>query len=267
MDVAAVLCVRDDAPYLANCLTHLIGEGIDYAVIDNDSRDGTRAILAQPRFRAHLLHLARLPFTGRFELARQLALKEELIEGLRAEWVIHLDVDEVMHSRRPDQRLLQAIAAADAVGCNVLELDEFVFLPVERDYLPEHDGWQPLRHYYHFSSPSTSGKLMRIFKTGQGFTIVRHAGHAIDGTGVRVAPERLALRHYIVRSQQHAYEKYRARRYSRRELGRDWHHDRVGHPRRAFTLPAPSALRSLRDPYDRELDRSDPKHTHYWQWR
>jgi glycosyl transferase family 2 len=267
MRIAAILCVRNDAPYLANCLNHLIDNGIGYAVIDNESDDDVSAILRRPRFREHLLESMRLRFSGRFELARQLELKEAVSARLGADWVIHHDVDEVMHSAREGETLLEAIASADARGFNVVALDEFVFLPVDFDYVPDHAGWQPLAHYYFFRSGSASAQQMRAFKADRGFSITRMGGHTVDGNGVRVSPERLALRHYIVRSQAHAYEKYRSRRYSRAELAKDWHHDRVGLRRAALRLPDPGALKVLRAADDRNLDRTDPKSTHYWQWR
>lgn len=264
MDVAAILAIRNDGPYVANCLTYLKEEGIFYAVIDNDSTDDVAATVRQLRFRSHLVDYSRLPFTGTFELARQLEAKEDAAARVGAEWVINHDIDEVMHSYRPDQTLLEAIVAADAAGSTAINFDEFVFLPLDTDYVPDHQGWQPMGYYYYFEEQPLN--LLRAQRIQDGFSVLNSGGHRIESDSVRVSTETLALRHYIFRSTEHAYTKYASRVFSGRELEKNWHHDRVGQPAEAFRLPPASSLKRLSSPDQQQLDRSDRKSTHYWQW-
>jgi hypothetical protein len=84
---------------------------------------------------------------------------------------------------------------------------------------------------------------------------------------LRLAPERFALRHYMFRSQAHAYEKYPSRVYAAGDLARGWHAQRTGQPPRRFRFPKPSRLKQLRHLDDRDLDRSEPWRAHFWKRR
>ena len=66
MRVVAVLAVRNERPYLSNCLSHLVENGIDFAIVDNDSVDGCAELIHDRRFAPHLAGYRRVPFTGAF---------------------------------------------------------------------------------------------------------------------------------------------------------------------------------------------------------
>ena len=55
MDIVAVLAMRNEKAYLDNALQHLIDNGIRYAILDNESDDGSADILNQDRFRPSIL--------------------------------------------------------------------------------------------------------------------------------------------------------------------------------------------------------------------
>jgi len=270
MHVTAIICVRQDHQYLENCLSHLISNGVDYALIDNGIGDEGRALLAKPSIRRHLIHYAELPYRDRFELKAQLDKKEEVVDAIKTDWCVHLDVDEIMHSYRESETLERAIARLDAAGWTVIDFNEFVFLPVLHDYEMGIAGVQPMRHYYLFEP--TTPRLMRARKKSSGLSTVPSdgnmgaGGHVLFGDGLKLAPESFALRHYIFRNQDHAFEKYAGRRFSEAEVQCGWHINRIGVDRAAFTLPPPHRLLALEDPRSRSLDRSKPETTHYWHW-
>jgi len=263
MTVTAVLAIRNEAAYLANSLRHLVRNGIDFVILDNGSADGSRDIYRRPEFAANLVDVRDLPFAGVFSLAELLRQKMAIVDGLQTDWVIHLDADEVMHSYRLGESLSDALARLDAEGWNVVNFDEFVFLPVDAEYVPDGPEHQPMSFYYFFEPRSP--RLMRAWRRTSGFSMVASGGHAVDGPGIRLAPEHLVLRHYLARSQEHAFEKYTTRRFADAEIAIGWHHARIGQPREAFQLPPAWALKRLRGPADREFDRSDPWPAHYWQ--
>ena len=109
MDIVAIIACRNEEAYLANCLRHLVDNGIPFAVIDNESSDGTADILRRPDLRRSLVALEQLPFDGSFALESQLRAKTDLIDRLKADWIIHLDADEVMHSSREGESLRDVI--------------------------------------------------------------------------------------------------------------------------------------------------------------
>ena len=116
MNVTAVLAIRNEEAYLANCLRDLISNGLDFVVIDNDSTDSSAQIYGRSEFAAHLVRVCRLPFSGAFSLSEQLQRKMEIIEALNSDWVVHVDADEIMHSYREGEGLREALSRLDAMA-------------------------------------------------------------------------------------------------------------------------------------------------------
>ena len=262
MVVTAVLGVRNEEAYLANCLRHLVHNGVRFAIIDNGSTDASAQIYRRREFADHLVATIELPFNGVFSLVEQLRRKMALIETIETDWVIHLDADEMMHSHRPTETLSEALSRLDGEGWNVVNFDEFVFLPIEHDYVPEAPGQQPMDLYYFFE-PRTP-RLMRAWRKASGFSPLESGGHALAGTDLRLAPEHLALRHYIFRNQEHAFAKYDMRTFAADEIARGWHLNRVRRPRESFLFPPSTILKRLSSPAEGRFDRSDPWAIHYW---
>ena len=263
MLVTAVLAIRNEEAYLANCLRHLVRNGIDFVVIDNGSSDTSAEICRRSEFAANLVDIQNLPFAGAFSLSEQLRRKMEIIGELHTDWIVHLDADEVMHSYREGETLNEALSRLDAEGWNAANFDEFVFLPVEHNYVPEAPGHQPIPHYYFFQP--FAPRLMRAWNKASGFSLVEHGGHLLTGSELRLAPEHLALRHYMVRSQEHAFTKYTTRTFAAEELARGWHYNRVNLAPESFQLPPAKLLRRLAACCHCKLDLSDPWDIHYWQ--
>jgi glycosyltransferase involved in cell wall biosynthesis len=261
MRVVAILAVRNERPYLSNCLSHLLKNGIDFAVVDNGSTDGSTELLQDSRFVPHLAGYRHVPFTGAFVWETILLAQEQLVATIHADWILLLAPDEIMHSNIPGETLASAIEKLDARGYDVINFDEFVFLPVDHDYVPDYCGTQPLRHYY-FWQPS-----MRAWKKAINVSNVAGAGHFVSGADFRLSPETLVNRHYIFRDQAHAYEKYSKRIFDAKELARGWHIDRFQQPVTNFAFPPAEQLECLASPEDRNLSRRHPHQTHYWQWR
>jgi len=264
MRVVAVFAMRNERPYLANCLDHLIANGLDYFVLDNESDDGSLELLREPRFAEHLVGRGSRPFTGVFDWLDVLGKLEATIADIDADWIVLHAPDEVMHSYTPGETLGDAIARIDAAGFDAIDFDEFVFLPVDHDYVPDQPGPQPL-HWYYFFEPSRP-RLMRARRRSLNVTWLPSGGHRLHGHAFKLAPETLALRHYMVRNQAHARAKYAGRRFPEAELAKGWHRQRAGQPADRFTFPPTTALSYLADPADRNLSRANPRSLNYWQW-
>lgn len=260
--VTAVLAIRNEEAYLANCLRHLVRNGIDFAIIDNGSTDASPAIYRRAEFSPYLRDVVQIPFGGTFSLREQLRAKAALIERIETDWVIHLDADEIMHSDRDGEDLSAALQRVSAGGANVVNFDEFVFLPVDRSYVPDATGGQPLEYYYFFSPRSP--RLMRAWRKDAAFSMIEHGGHILEGEGIRIAPESLALRHYLFRDQEHALAKYARRSYAPDELAQGWHGARAGKLPDAFLFPPRELLKRIVPAASRQLDRTEPWHRHYW---
>jgi hypothetical protein len=206
----------------------------------------------------------RLPSDEVYRWTSLLEWKMQWAGEIAADWFIHHDSDEIMHSYRPGETLASAISRVAQTGANVINLDEFVFLPVDHDYVPDCAGPQPLKHYYFFEPHPL--RLNRIWRSGLGFSMVDSGGHRIGGEKILVAKESLALRHYIVRDQSHASSKYSSRVFDPDELAKGWHFQRHNQPVRRFLLPRAENLKALKSPEARDFDKSEPKTSHYWEW-
>lgn len=261
----AIMAVRNERPYLRNCLGHLIDNGIDFYIVDNESTDATLDLLREPHIAEHLVGYERFPFGGAFDWEGLLRAREQAASKVEADWVMFVSADEIMHSYRPGESLAAAIARVDTDGYDVIDFNEFVFLPVETDYVVDCSGWQPLRHYYFFEPHSP--RLMRARRQSLDASHVAEGGHVLVGGPFKLSPESFALRHYIVRNQPHASRKYTQRVFRREEIARGWHANRVDQPSESFTFPAASELERSDAPEDRNLNRSHPRKRHYWQWR
>lgn len=263
MKVTAILAIRNEEAYLANCLRHLVQNEVDFVVVDNGSADSSPAIYRRREFAVNLVDVVELPYCGAFSLSEQLRQKMQIVETLNTDWIIHLDVDEIMHSYRDGETLKDAVSRLDSLGWTVVNFDEFVFLPIEASYVSDLQGYQPIAHYYFFQP--NSPRLMRAWSKKSGLSMVESGGHLLAGTGIRLAPEHLALRHYIVRNQEHAFAKYPTRVFAAEDLAIGWHRKRANVPAKAFELPPLRVLKRLDKTDMRDLDRSDPWTDHYWQ--
>ena len=83
-----------------------------------------------------------------------------------------------------------------------------------------------------------------------------------------VAPVRPILKHFIVRSQAHANNKYLGRVFAQRDLDRGWHGNRVGLTEDVLRLPkGDPRLTVLPTPQATPDPMPAPLTEHYWQWK
>src|SRR5713226_761979 len=150
MIVTAILAIRNEEVYLDNCLRHLVRNGLQFAIVDHGSTDASPLIYRRREFAANLVEVWESAFTGVFSLEDQLRQKLRMAEAIGGDWILHVDADEMMHSYRPDESLFDALRRLNADGWNAVNFDEFVFLPIERDYTPQADGFPNLEFYYFF---------------------------------------------------------------------------------------------------------------------
>jgi glycosyltransferase involved in cell wall biosynthesis len=262
MRCCAIVAVRNEQHHLARLLADFTGQGIDVVVIDNGSSDGSASV-AQGFLGRGVLAIERLPWTGRFDLTAQLEKKREIIAGLDHDWVIHADADEWLHSPVAGESLIAGIARLSSQGFNVINFEEFVFLPAAGAPEPADPCARNLLTYYYFAPAPR--RLMRAWRRDANLSNAAKGGHTLVGGPIRLAPENFVLRHYMVRSQQHALDKYEARAFADGDLAKGWHRTRRGLAGR-LQLPGRAQLKSLAAWDDNDWDRSDPKPTHFWGW-
>jgi glycosyltransferase involved in cell wall biosynthesis len=236
--LTAVLAARNAEATLDRALAHLMRHGARVILIDHGSTDRTRTI-ADARRGAPVDRILDQPFDGTFDLAAQLDLKREVIAGLRDGWVIHADADEFLDPP-PAARgaTLAELAAGWPDRVLAASCDETAFLPATEDEVHHPDTFEatltravPLRDH---------DPKQRLFRVGADLGLWRATGgHTITADPARMAPDRLALRHYPGLSLDHLRAQYLARVFARTDLARRWHTTRAA--ARGFDIVAPPA--------------------------
>ena len=249
MRVVALLAVRNEAHCLANCLRYLADEGVETCVLDNDSTDGSLDI-AKEHLGKGVFRIERLPYLDRFDLSAQLRMKELLAEDISADWFIHHDADEIRESNGRAGGLVEALSAAERNGYNAVQFDEFVFLPTAEDVTAGLDYrgsayYREMRHYYYYLPDSPARWRVNAWRKTPDVDLVSSAGHHVNFPGIRVAPERLALRHYMVFGVAHAVSKYE-RTFPASEIEKGWHYDQITFDKSKLRFPPASSLELAR---------------------
>jgi glycosyltransferase involved in cell wall biosynthesis len=261
MKITAIICARNELPYLRCVLPYLAGEYIDVALIDNGSTDGTSEAVISGIF-PNVVRFESLPYTGNFDLSRQLEIKSTLAKSLSCDWLIHQDADEILHAPSGWGGLRQHIENADSGGFNVLNFNELVMLPAD----PARDDILHNNFNYYFFEPRPL-RLMRAWKRAANLENETNAGHILQGEDVYVYPQRMIMKHFIVRSQEHAYGKYLHRRFSSSDLAKGWHGNRMNFTLDNLRIPTRGEhLQSLASPLDVPPRLTRSCSAHFWEW-
>jgi len=246
MRVVALMTVRNEEQYLERCIKHLVGQGIEICLIDNDSTDRTREI-AEAYLGKGVQRVERIPYEGAFELARILRNEERLAREIPADWFMHHDADEIREPPIGHSSLVDAVADADRQGYNAINFDEYVFVPTRED-----DGFEgtdfvsAMRHYYFFE-PKPLRRVNLWKNSSQPIDLVSSGGHSVAFRGRKVFPRNFVMRHYIILSRQHAIRKFGDRKYPQHELARGWHRARAVFSEIGLRFPHRSEMISLDD--------------------
>jgi len=258
--VVALLAIRNEALYLPRCLEHLHQQGVETCIIDNDSTDESLEIAKQYLDKG-VFRIERHSYKGYFDLVDQLRIKEQLAVEINADWFIHQDADEILEAPQANMTLQEALTDVDRLGYNIVNFEEFVFLPADDDSSFEGMDYVTMMHHYYFFAPSEQ-RLQRAWKKRrQRVELVASAGHHVHFENKKMCPENFKLRHYIVLSHKHLLQKYGYERiYNPKEVAeRQWHGARASFDPIRAILPRLQELKNL----DTDgWDRSNPFSSH-----
>lgn len=241
--ICAIIAVHNADRTLDRVLEHLGRNRIDVHVVDHGSTDGTRDVA--DRRRVPEARRTTMAFDGVFRLREQLSVKEEVVRSLEHDWVIHADADEIMESPRPGESLRGMIERVDRDGFDVIDCDEFVFVPRDGGE-PVRDFIEDLRRYYHFAPRGrTVHRVQRL--RGASLDWSSSGGHRLSLAGRSVAPDKIRIRHYIGLTLDHLRSQYLGRVFDAGELAQGWHANRVPTTPDFIAEPDPSRLFDVDD--------------------
>jgi glycosyltransferase involved in cell wall biosynthesis len=259
----AILCVRNEGLHIRRTLRGLVEQGIEVVVIDHESTDDTVAI-CEDFLGNGLLSIDRLHWNGEYNQTAQLKAKTSIVDMLQHDWIIHTDADEWLASPIEGETLLHGIQRISDSGFNVINFEEFVFLPYQGQKLGSNSYEKEILSYYFFAPYEQ--RLMRAWKRVANLQNIESGGHVLKGAAIKVAPVAFILRHYLALSHEHAVRKYVGRVFSEEDLEKGWHGNRLGITAEDLILPMPEELKKLSRWDSLDFDRSEPKKEHYWAW-
>lgn len=238
-DVTAILTFRNASLTLAAALDHLDNLGCRVIAIDHGSTDASRSIAAA-RLGGLVDKLIDEPWTGTFDLQRQLRLKRQLIKAATTGWVLHADADEFLDPPT-GTTLADALAQADVSGSQAFACDEQLFVPLHED--EEHDSLT-------FQATMTARVTLqehdpkqRLFRRDAGLDLwLRTGGHSVTRDAGRLAGTRLTLRHYPGLSLDDLRGQYLARVFAPDDRARHWHSNRAAAQGFRIVAPDPRLL-------------------------
>jgi Glycosyl transferase family 2 len=260
----ALVATYNERRFVGTCLEHLHAQGVETYLIDNGSTDGTVEIAEQFAGRG-LVGIEQFPRQGVYDwrglLRRKEELAEELTEEREADWLIHLDPDEVRLAPPGEGTLAEALAAVDSRGYNAVNFLECTFVPSRE--APDHDHpefQRTMRTYYPFcpAFPHRLGAWKAAAAPRP--DLASSGGHRVAFRGLRMYPRSFPMKHYLFLSVPHAVEKYVERQYDPAEVRRGWHGWRASLSVDDIRLPSESELR-IAQPGE-ELDLSEPRQRH-----
>lgn len=256
----ALVCARNEQIHIGRCLGDLIGDGLQVLLIDHESTDDTVTIAGE--FLGHgLLDIVSMPWLGEFSLQQQLTFKNQLIQQLDCDWVLHVDADEWLSSPTNGQTLIEALSEIDAAGFNCVDFNEFAFVPSVKPLSASAYRSSLLTYYYIQHSP-----LVRAWKRSAGLTNIEAGGHSLAGLEIIPCPQRFILRHYLMLSYSQGLDKYRGRKFAQEEIDRGWHDDRIVINSESLVVKDHPALQTLPCAFSREFRTRVPVKKHFWQW-
>jgi glycosyltransferase involved in cell wall biosynthesis len=261
VSITAVIQARNENHYLKYLVPYLASENIEIVLIDNGSIDGTQDIYNKNNY-PNIVERIDLTFNGTFDLSEQLQTKSTIFQHLNSDWLIHQDADEILQSSDTWGNLRCSIESANQQGFIVLNFDELVMLPAD----PSIDDHMNNNLNYYFFEPAPR-RLMRVWKRSANLSNLANGGHKLEGGDISFFPNRMLLKHFIVRSQKHAYDKYLGRTYANHDTSKGWHGNRIGLTKEMLKIPTDSLLlNKLTTPQDTPLVLPKSLKHHYWHW-
>lgn len=264
MRVVALIASYNERRFIGPCLEHLHEHGIESYLIDNGSSDETVEI-AEGFFDRGLIGIEEYPRDEIYEWRALLQRKQEVAEELTAEgeadWLIHLDPDELRLPPPGAGTLAEALARVDAAGYNAVNFVECTFVPTREN--PDHDHpefQRTLRTYYPFC-PSFPHQL-NAWKADDAPSpsLAVKGGHRVNFPGMNMHPESFPMKHYLFLSVPHAVEKYVERHYDPAEVQRGWHGWRAALQPEDIRLPSELELRIAEPGEDLDLTGARQRH-------
>jgi glycosyltransferase involved in cell wall biosynthesis len=231
--VLGFISCYNESDIIEDLLRYYEKAGVPVVFIDNGSTDGSGEI-AQRYQQREVLEYVRHE-TDEYDIKEMLNLCLAVVERHHPDWIMHIDADHFYEPGQGFASFHDHVNDAEARECNVIDFEEYAFLPTTADDPAVANVYERMK-YYAFRAPDEannpteySSLLLqpRLYRYQPGMNISNDGGHTIFYVGdrMRIHPVRGILRHYLFRSVEQGRRKLRERRarYSRAGRARGWH--------------------------------------------
>lgn len=238
MRIIGMIFVYNEADIVGSVIEHLLSQGIELVILDNGSTDDSYEISTRYIGKG-VLSVERL-VTERFECGLILETLYEMALKHKPDWTLLSSADEFHESPYPDLTLREAIETEDQQGYNLIQFNNFEFLPTEQDRDSLETDVRKQVKYYTWNDDCQ----FHCWKVCEGITVRDGCGHYPvfpKNAKVKVSPTKYVLRHYRIRSYQHGLKKIfveRLPRYPEEERKKGWHvhYDKFGRDEKFFII-------------------------------
>lgn len=148
--VVASIATRNEIRFVTHCIESLVSQGVEVYLIDNGSTDETLEAALAYRSKG-LIGWENISHDGVYRWQRLLEKKDALAASLDADWILHVDADEIHSSPWPGVTLQAALGRVQAAGFNTVDFQESTFVPTKEE--PDHN---------HSRFPATMGSYTAL---------------------------------------------------------------------------------------------------------
>jgi hypothetical protein len=214
----AILAAYNESDVVSEVILDLLGQGCDVAAIDNWSSDGTWEIIKQlERQHSDRISCERFPHNGParyFEWKEILRRKEEIALSNPGRWIIHTDADEIRRPPFDDITLAQGLEIASRLGSNRVSFNIINFRPVA-DIETENFSTHEMKYYEFGNRPGHFVQAKAWLQGAVKVNLSTSGGHVATFPDAVEFPYKFLLKHYPLRSVQHALKKVQLDRRAR----------------------------------------------------
>jgi len=207
--VTAIISTYNESDIIEQTIDYLTLNHIYFYLIDNWSTDGTYEKIHRISSE-FLVGIERWPETGpsdKWNWIELLKRKEALTQTINSDWFIHYDSDEIRESPWLNIGLREGFWVVDQQGYNAVDFTLINFQPIDNNFTSDTSFMEYFK-YFEFGKRPGHFRQIKAWKKGeQPVNIHESYGHNISFQGRKIYPLKFLLRHYPIRSQQHAKQK------------------------------------------------------------
>ena len=224
----AIVASFNDSEIITEVVDKLLNDDIDVHVLDNWSDDGTYEIVEALSRIYSGLSIERFPDDRAkgFNWAATLDEKARIAAQHPGRWIIHHDSDEIRETPWIDISLRAGLWIADQCECNAVDFTVLDFRPTDSRFVAGCELEQTLTMFEFGRRPGHFVQAKVWKQDREMIPLSQSGGHDAQFPNRKVFPYKFILKHYPIRSPDHARKKiFRERRgrYSPELKARGWH--------------------------------------------